>query len=86
MNIDDISTYFIVNLVFWVPAFIFLFRISSCRVSTHRNIHNPNFSVIIPARNEENTLPTLLNSLSGQLSSQDEIIVVDDHSEDRRVQ
>jgi len=83
MNIDDISTYFIVNLVFWVPAFIFLFRISSCRVSVNRNTHNPNVSVIIPARNEENTLPTLLNSLSGQLSSQDEIIVVDDHSEDR---
>jgi len=83
MNIDDISTYFVVNLVFWVPAFIFLFRISSCRVSVNRNTHNPNVSVIIPARNEENTLPTLLNSLSGQLSSQDEIIVVDDHSEDR---
>jgi 4,4'-diaponeurosporenoate glycosyltransferase len=83
MNIDDISTYFIVNLVFWVPAFIFLFRISSCRVSTYRNIHNPSVSVIIPARNEENTLPKLLNSLSGQLTSDDEVIVVDDHSEDR---
>jgi len=83
MNIDDISTYFIVNLVFWVPAFIFLFRISPCRVSTYRNIHNPSVSVIIPARNEEHTLPHLLDSLSGQLSSEDEVIVVDDHSEDR---
>jgi 4,4'-diaponeurosporenoate glycosyltransferase len=83
MDIDDISTYFIVNLVFWVPAFIFLFHISSCRVSTYRNIHNPSVSVIIPARNEENTLPKLLNSLSGQLTSDDEVIVVDDHSEDR---
>ena len=83
MNIDDISIYFIVNLVFWVPAFLFLFRISSCKVSTHRNTHNPSVSVIIPARNEEHTLPNLLNSLSGQLSSEDEVIVVDDNSEDR---
>ena len=83
MNIDDISIYFIVNLVFWVLGFFLLFRISSCRVSTHRNIHNPSVSVIIPARNEEHTLPNLLNSLSGQLSSEDEVIVVDDHSEDR---
>jgi len=83
MNIDDISIYFIVNLVFWVPAFLFLFRISSCRVLTYRNIHNPSVSVIIPARNEEHTLPNLLNSLAGQLSSEVEVIVVDDHSEDR---
>ena len=83
MNIDDISIYFIINLVFWVPAFLFLFRISSCKVSTHRNTHNPSVSVIIPARNEEHTLPNLLNSLSGQLSSEDEVIVVDDNSEDR---
>lgn len=83
MTIDDISISFIVYLVLWIPAFLFLFRISSCRVSTHRNIHNPSVSVIIPARNEENTLPNLLDSLSGQLSSEDEVIVVDDHSEDR---
>ena len=83
MNIDDISIYFIVNLVFWVPAFFFLFRISSCKVSTYRNIHNPSVSVIIPARNEEHTLPNLLDSLAGQLSSEVEVIVVDDHSEDR---
>jgi 4,4'-diaponeurosporenoate glycosyltransferase len=83
MNIDDISINFIVNLVFWVLGFLLLFRISSCTDSIHRNTHNPSISVIIPARNEEHTLPNLLNSLSGQLSSQDEIIVVDDHSEDR---
>jgi 4,4'-diaponeurosporenoate glycosyltransferase len=83
MNIDDISTYFIVNLVFWVAAFIFLFRIYSCRASVNKNTHNPSLSIIIPARNEEHTLPKLLNSLSGQLTSDDEVIVVDDHSEDR---
>jgi 4,4'-diaponeurosporenoate glycosyltransferase len=83
MNIDDISIYFIVNLVFWVPAFLFLFRIYSCRASVNKNTHNPSVSIIIPARNEEHTLPNLLASLSGQLSSEDEVIVVDDHSEDR---
>jgi len=83
MNIDDISIYFIVNLVFWLLGFFFLFHISSCRVPVDRNTHNPSVSVIIPARNEEHTLPNLLNSLSGQLSSEDEVIVVDDHSEDR---
>jgi 4,4'-diaponeurosporenoate glycosyltransferase len=83
MNINYISIDFIVHLVFWVLGFLLLFRISHCRVSVNRNTHNPSVSVIIPARNEEHTLPNLLNSLSGQLSSQDEVIVVDDHSEDR---
>ncbi|MEE8669956.1 MAG: glycosyltransferase [Heyndrickxia coagulans] len=40
-------------------------------------------SVIIPARNEENTLPALLHSLNRQTTKPGEIIVVDDHSEDR---
>jgi 4,4'-diaponeurosporenoate glycosyltransferase len=83
MNIGYISIDFIVHLVFWLLGFFFLFRISSCRVSVNRNTHNPSVSLIIPARNEEHTLPNLLNSLSGQLSSEDEVIVVDDHSEDR---
>jgi len=83
MNTAYVSTDFIVHLVFWLLGFFFLFRISSCRVSVNRNTHNPIVSVIIPARNEEHTLPNLLNSLSGQLSSADEVIVVDDHSEDK---
>ena len=83
MTIGDISIIFIVHFVLWILGFLLLFRISYCRVSVHRNTHKPSISVIIPARNEEHTLPNLLNSLSGQLSSQDEVIVVDDHSEDR---
>jgi len=39
-------------------------------------------SVIIPARNEEINLPHLLGSLVRQSVQPDEIIVVDDHSED----
>ena len=83
MNTAYVSTDFIVNLVFWLLGFFFLFRISFCRVSVNRNTRNPSVSIIIPARNEEHTLPNLLNSLSGQLSSEDKVIVVDDHSEDR---
>lgn len=83
MSIGDIPIIFIVHLILWILGFLFLFRISSCRVSVNRNTHKPSVSVIIPARNEEHILPNLLNSLSGQLSSQDEVIVVDDHSEDR---
>jgi len=83
MNIDEISMDFIVHSVLWVLGFLFLFRISSCGGAINRSISYPSISVIIPSRNEENTLPNLLRSLEGQLSSEDEVIVVDDHSEDR---
>jgi len=83
MDIGDISIIFIVHLVLWILGFFLLFHISYCKISVHRNTHKPSISVIIPARNEEHALPNLLNSLSGQLSSKDEVIVVDDHSEDK---
>lgn len=44
---------------------------------------NKKISVIIPARNEEKNLPYLLESLQRQSKIPDEIIVVNDHSEDR---
>lgn len=40
-------------------------------------------SVVIPARNEEKTVPALLDSLDAQSMAPREIIVVDDQSEDR---
>ena len=82
MITGDIPIIFIVHLVLWILGFFLLFRISYCKLSVHRNTHGPSISVIIPARNEEHALPNLLNSLSGQLSGKDEVIVVDDHSED----
>lgn len=42
----------------------------------------PSVSVIIPARNEEKTLPLLLGDLGAQTLPPDEIICVDDASED----
>ena len=83
MDIGDISIIFIVHLVLWILGFFLLFRISYCEISVHRNTHRPSISIIIPARNEEHALPNLLNSLSGQLIRKDEVIVVDDHSEDK---
>ncbi len=43
---------------------------------------NPTVSVIVPARNEEPSLPRLLRSLAAQTRAPDELVVVDDHSED----
>jgi 4,4'-diaponeurosporenoate glycosyltransferase len=40
-------------------------------------------AVVVPARNEEDSLPHLLGSLVGQLREGDELVVVDDHSSDR---
>ena len=83
MSVADISAISILHLILWILGFLLLFRISHCRTLGNRNIRKPSVSVIIPARNEERSLPNLLDSLSDQLSSQDEVIVVDDHSEDR---
>ncbi len=51
-----------------------------------RNPYNPpsakKLSVVIPARNEEDNLPHLLQSLRNQTLQPSEIIVVDDFSED----
>jgi 4,4'-diaponeurosporenoate glycosyltransferase len=43
----------------------------------------PTLSVLIPARNEESTLPHLLDGLARQSLRPLEVIVVDDHSTDR---
>ena len=40
-------------------------------------------SLIVPARNEENALPRLLASLEKQMDAIDEIVIINDRSEDR---
>ena len=64
-------------------GFLFLFRIPYCGSIITKVSRNPSVSVIIPARNEENSLPDLLASLKRQVPLPDEIIVVDDNSEDQ---
>lgn len=45
-------------------------------------VASPTVSVLIPARNEEKTLPHLLTALKQQTFVPDEIIVIDDQSID----
>ena len=79
----DITT-FAIHVALWLLGFVFLFHIPLCRAARKDDFpYHPPTSVIIPARNEETALPNLLASLREQRYISDEIIVVDDHSEDR---
>jgi len=71
----------LVILVLWGLGFVFLFRIPACRTRAALGKY-PTLSVIVPARNEERNLPTLLESLAAQDLSPTEVIVVDDDSTD----
>jgi len=71
-----------IHFFFWLMGFFFLFHIPLCRSKDNYNKNYPKISVIIPARNEENALPNLLASLNKRAQAEDEIIVVDDSSED----
>lgn len=76
--------YFIVHAIFWSFGFLFLFRIPRFVRNQNRTPESyPRVSVIIPARNEEHSLPVLLASLQNQDLVPDEIIVVVGQSEDR---
>jgi len=72
----------LVTLLLWLAGFLLLGRLRPCaEFSTPPP--SPSASVIIPARNEERNLPTLLRSLASQPMKLHEIIVVDDGSTDR---
>lgn len=72
----------IIQLVLWSFGFIFFWKIPICGRQKIKDASRRSLSIIVPARNEEKTLPSLLNSLKGQLGQDDEVIVVDDQSED----
>jgi 4,4'-diaponeurosporenoate glycosyltransferase len=69
-------------LVLWFLGFLFFWKIHRVEESIGLSPNPLPVSIIIPARNEEKNLSHLLDSLKGQLASESEIIVVDDHSED----
>jgi 4,4'-diaponeurosporenoate glycosyltransferase len=72
----------LVALALWSAGFLLLGCLRRCaRASTAGPL--PSVSIIIPARNEEHNLPTLLRSLVSQQVKPREIIVVDDGSTDR---
>jgi 4,4'-diaponeurosporenoate glycosyltransferase len=76
----------IIQTVFWFLGFLFLFRIPRCKGSIGEVKSYPSISVIIPARNEEKSLPILLASLKDQVFNPDEIIVVVSPSEDKTLE
>ena len=62
------------------PGLLLLWRVRTCRERGRRG--PPPFSVVVPARNEEYSLPLLLASLKRQSVKPAEILVVDDGSSD----
>ena len=69
-------------LFFWLPGFFLFWKIPFCRRNGKQRKTLPQAAVIIPARNEEKNLPTLLQSIKEQTVAPAEIIVVDDQSTD----
>jgi 4,4'-diaponeurosporenoate glycosyltransferase len=74
---------FATHTAFWALGFLFLFRIPRCRSGTIETGSCPSVSIIIPARNEEKSLPILFASLRDQSFIPYEIIVVVNQSQDR---
>jgi len=73
-----------ITLGLWTAGWLLLGRVRRCGPGdADTSISAARPSVIIPARNEELNLPTLLRSLAAQPSRPGEIIVVNDASSDR---
>ena len=60
----------------------FLWKITLLKKNGSNHLDPVKVSIIIPARNEEDTLVRLLRSLEGQTVRPGEVIVVNDHSDD----
>ncbi len=83
MNFINSITFKIILITLqWLTGFL-LFSSRKLLRSKKYKQKNEKISVIIPARNEEHSLPHLLESLKNQTIKPDEIIVVDDNSKDR---
>src|SRR5687767_1257227 len=65
----------------WATGFALLWSVPRCR--DRDVVGGQPVTVVIPARNEEASLPVLLQSLSNQDADDIDVIVVDDHSADR---
>ncbi len=73
---------FAVSLVLWAAGFFLLLWLRPWNAAGGAQAM-PCVSIVIPARNEEHNLPTLLGSFAGQSVRPHEILVVDDGSTDR---
>ncbi|MFC1914523.1 glycosyltransferase [Chloroflexota bacterium] len=76
------STDFLIHIVLWFLGFLFFFSLPVCKNAKAKSIARPAVSIVVPARNEATNIPNLLKSLKGQIKVSDEILVVDDDSED----
>jgi 4,4'-diaponeurosporenoate glycosyltransferase len=70
-----------VAFVLWWAGLYLLWRVPLCTGSRQGSVMH-GCTVIVPARNEAHNLPRLLESLKPQLAADDEVLVVDDHSDD----
>lgn len=76
------TAFLLITLFLWAAGFVLVGRLRPC-VRSGAAHPAPSVSLIIPARDEEHNLPTLLGSFSSQSVQPREIIVVDDGSTDR---
>ena len=72
----------LLTLALWSAGFLLQGRLRPC-VGASAASPAPTVSIIVPARNEEHNLPTLLRSIASQPLKPHEILVVDDGSTDR---
>ena len=77
------SADFFIHIILWFLGFIFFYHIPVCKNGKAKSATRPTISIVVPARNEEANIPNLLTSLKGQIKASDEIIVVNDRSEDK---
>lgn len=70
-------------LVRWLMGWLLCLRMPSLPPAAQPLGSAKRVSLLIPARNEEATLPHLLEALRHQRLMPDEVIVIDDHSSDR---
>ena len=65
----------------WTLGWVLLWRLRPLPIAVDA-ADRPAIAIVIPARNEAEALPHLLPALVAQLRTDDELIVVDDHSTD----
>ena len=72
----------LIALLLWIVGWVIFWRLPLLRCAPSPAAH-PSLSIIIPARNEQENLPTLLRSIFSQSVQPREVIVVNDDSTDR---
>lgn len=78
---------YIILIFLFIQAFVVTINFFTPKISSNINFSNNDFiSILIPARNEEKNISNLLHSIINQDYHNYEVIVLDDHSEDKTYQ